>query len=348
MVSHGSWLTTVHHPLFTLTLFYFDPPYTLHSSTLLFILGQPHEDSVATSRAMMRAAKQAGIRINLLYTIYNRGGFEDEPLSERQARFRAPDFESVERVVDTLSQEPMVDGKSVAFGLAIHSVRAVPPAWLGPIGELTRSHGIMLHAHASEQKIEVDECWEKLGVSPIGLLEREGALSDNTTIVHGTWLDDADISMLSRTSAGVCLCPTTEGDLGDGVPRTSDLNDAGVRLSIGSDSHAVIDPFMELKMAEYQARAATQQRCVLIDQAGCVAPKLLDEIGHTNGYIALGLPGDGDLVLLDADARAMTNLNGTEGATVADMAMTAGHPGLVSGVRVGGVDVVVDGVHLER
>ena len=66
--------------------------------------GTPHEDSIATSRAMIRAAKQAGIRINLLYTVYNRGGFGDEPLSQRQMRFQAPDFEYVERVVDALGE----------------------------------------------------------------------------------------------------------------------------------------------------------------------------------------------------------------------------------------------------
>ena len=102
-------------------------------------------------------------------------------------------------------------------------------------------------------------------------------------------------------------------------------------------------------MVEYQARAATQRRCVLIDQSGAVAPKLFDEVGHTNGYSALGLPADGDLVMLDASARALQNIGGNGGVLVpiADMAVTAAHPGLVDRVQVGGVDVVKGGAHVD-
>ena len=321
--------------------------------------GHRYDDPVATSRAMLRAARQVGIRITLLHTVYTRGGLRDEPLSPRQARFGAASLEEVERNLDLLSADPLVDGAMGQLGLAIHSVRAVPPPWLGPLAELARSRGIVLHAHASEQTIEVDECRQVTGLSPIGLLHAEGVLSPATTLVHATHLDDADIATIASTGSGVCLCPTTEGDLGDGVPRTPELYRAGVRLSIGSDSHAVIDPFAELRSAEYQARAATGTRCVLLDEHGEVARVLTQQIGHANGYAALGLPLSGptggptgvsnsdDAVMVDMDARALRTSLGSDEELMA-AAVTAGHPGLVSRVRVGGEEVVVDGKHVER
>ena len=324
--------------------------------------GTRYDDPVATSRAMLRAARQVGIRLNLLYVVYARGGLRGEPLSQRQQRFGAASLEEVERALDLLAAEPLVDNEMGSLGVAIHSVRAVPPKWLGPLAESARERGLVLHAHASEQRAEVDECREVCGKSPIGLLAGEGVLTPSSFLVHATHLDDNDVATLAASGAGVCLCPTTEGDLGDGVPRTADLFAAGVPLSIGSDSHAVIDPFAELRSAEYQARAATGRRCVLVDDDGEVAPMLLERVGHANGYAALGLRADGDEVLLDTEARALrSGFSGdTQHSSAAQgvsapppsqrdamaVAMTAAHPGLVSRVRVRHEDIVVDGRHV--
>jgi cytosine/adenosine deaminase-related metal-dependent hydrolase len=158
--------------------------------------------------------------------------------------------------------------------------------------------------------------------------------------VHATWLEPEDISILSRTGAGVCVCPTTEGDLGDGFAPTEALNNAGVPLSIGSDSHAVIDPFAELRTLEYQARAQAGARCILVDERGELAPQLL-HIGSQNGYGALGLPRTGDRVVIDHGARAMSEVGEPLGAI-----MTAGHPGLVERVEVAGEVVVSGGKHV--
>ncbi len=311
--------------------------------------GGPYDDPVATARAVLRAARQVGIRVTLLWTVYARGGF-DAPLSPAQARFGAPSLDAVRRALDALAGD--VDGRMSALGLAIHSVRAVPPEWLGPLAREARQRGLPLHAHVSEQPAEVAACREATGLSPVGLLHREGVLGPGFTAVHGTWLDDEDIALLAASGATVALCPTTEGNLGDGFPRTRDLARAGVPLAVGSDSHAVIDPFAELRALEYQARAATGTRAVLTDASGEVAPALL-RVGHDAGYAALGLPDDGDLVTLDASARALSSPLPADPAHTPDheesqhetaqisrdrlaTALTAGHPGLVDEVTVAG------------
>ncbi len=299
--------------------------------------GQPYQDPVATSRAMIRAARQTGIRLTLLWTAYARSGF-DAPLSDRQRRFRAVELDDVQRALDALASE--ADGERVALGVAIHSVRAVPEAWLSGLGEIARSRGLPLHAHVSEQPAEITACRDATGLSPVGLLSREGILGPDFTAVHATWLDDEDVALICDSGSTVCLCPTTECDLGDGVPRTAELFSAGVPLCVGSDSHAIIDPFTELRMAEYQARAATGRRCVLVDATGAVGPAL-QQIGHEQGYRALGLSSLGDQVTLNSEARAFEGT--TDGLAVA---MTAGHPGLVDRVVVAGETVVVDGRHV--
>ena len=138
------------------------------------------------------------------------------------------------------------------------------------------------------------------------------------------------------------------------MPRTAELYERGVPLSIGSDSHATIDPFAELRSLENQSRAATHRRCVVADATGAVAPALLGDVGSTNGYAALGFERGDDGVLLDADAPALLVGSGATlevPTTIDDLAAaaaTAGHPGLVDRVRVLGEEVVVDGRAVAR
>ncbi len=299
--------------------------------------GRPHDDPLAMSRAVLRAAHQAGIRVTLLFTVYARGGF-DRDLEPRQRRFGAGSLDTVRRALDALAGE--VDGVRSQLGLAIHSVRAVPRGWLGPLATEARERGIPLHAHVAEQPAEVEACLAATGHRPLALLAAEGVLGPDFTAVHATWLDDDEVAALAASGSAVCLCPTTEGDLGDGFPRTLDLHAAGVPLCVGSDSHAVIDPFAELRAAEYQARGEAGRRCVIADPDGQVAPALL-RVGADNGYAALALPGDGDFVTLDTAARLFAD-SGDPLAT----ALTAGHAGLIDTVEVAGERVVEGGRHL--
>lgn len=295
--------------------------------------GRPYEDPVAAAKVHLRAARAAGIRMTLIWCVYARGGFDREP-SAGQRRFLTRHLGEVERALDALA--PEVDGALTRLGLAIHSVRAVPREWLGPLAELAARRALPLHVHASEQRAEVEDCIDHTGLSPIALLAAHGVLGPTTTVVHGTWLDDEDVALLARHRALVALCPTTEGDLGDGIARVAELHAAGVRLCIGSDSHAVIDPFAELRLVEYLARVTTRRRCVLTDETGAVAPALA-AVGSAHGYTSLGLSSDGDRVELDASDRVFE-----ASADPIATAFVGGHRGLVARTIVDG-QVVVEG-----
>ncbi|WP_395690520.1 formimidoylglutamate deiminase [Nocardioides sp.] len=229
-----------------------------------------HDPEPEMEAALRWAADEAGIRLTLLDTCYVSSGFGAPPQGVQ------------ERFSDGTAQrwaERVGDGPA-----AIHSVRAVPREQL----HVFRGRA-PLHVHLSEQVAENEACLAAYGVTPTRLLHEEGLLGPTTTVVHATHLTDDDVELLGSTRTNVCITPTTERDLADGIGPARRLHDAGCRISVGSDSHAVIDPFEELRGLEMDERLATQVR-------GHWSAAELLAIG-TGNAIAVGEPAD--LVTID-------------------------------------------------
>ncbi|TYL56022.1 formimidoylglutamate deiminase [Nocardioides sp. BGMRC 2183] len=239
--------------------------------------GTPYADPNAMGHALLAAADDAGIAITLVDACYLAGGM-DAPLGPAQRRFGDGDADRWAARVEAIG-DPRVGG-------AIHSVRAVPRDQLPTVVAATQ--GRPLHAHVSEQVAENDACRAAHGLTPVGLLAEAGALGPRSTAVHATHLTADDITLLADSDTEVSLCPTTERDLGDGIGPARRLADAGVRLSVGSDSHAVVDAFEEIRAVETDERLAARTR-------GRFAAAELLELG--GGRIAPGEPAD--LVTLD-------------------------------------------------
>jgi len=243
-------------------------------------------DSVSSSRAVARAAEQVGIRLVLLQTAYARAGFGQPAPTPRQGRFV---FESVEQFLDHAeAARAAVASDFTSTGLAVHSVRACPPDWIEAVAARARAWGAPLHVHACEQTKEVSDCRAHTGLSPIGLLDRCGALTPATTIVHGTHLDDDDIITLAERGCVVCVTPSTERNLGDGLCRIKDLADAAVPICVGTDSHARIDVVDELRSLEDHERLRLRRRQVLTPPGGRLAQALIPA-GTSVGARSLGL-----------------------------------------------------------
>ncbi|MGH3347132.1 MAG: formimidoylglutamate deiminase [Nocardioides sp.] len=213
--------------------------------------GRPYADPNAMSHALVAAAEEAGIRLTLLATCYLSAGF-GRPPEGVQCRFGDGDVDRWLGRVDAMSEEGIV------LGAAIHSVRAVPAEAMPVIAEWAT--GRPLHVHVSEQVAENRDCVAAYARTPTELLADHDVLGPLTTAIHATHLTDDDVTHLaeSRTYAG--FCPTTERDLGDGIGPSTRLRDAGVRITLGSDSHAVIDPFEEMRALEMDERLVTQER----------------------------------------------------------------------------------------
>ena len=244
--------------------------------------GQPYAEPNAMSEAVLQAGRDAGIRVVLLMTAYAQAGFGLPP-EEGQRRFCDASVEAYLARVESLRQ------RGVPVGVAPHSVRAVPEEWLRTIADYSLAHDLSLHVHADEQVAEIEQCLAATGCRPIELLERCGALSPRTTVVHATHADEHELVLLAQHGCTVCVCPTTEGDLGDGIAPYAELVAASIPIAIGADSNTRLDPIEELRWAEYTARMRYQRRRVLIpDELGSPGPLLLT-YGAQHGAAALNI-----------------------------------------------------------
>ena len=244
--------------------------------------GQPYDNPNAMAEAVLAAGRDTGMRVVLLMTAYAQSGFDQLPLPE-QHRFCDRSVEAYLQRVDDLRVQ------GVPVGLAPHSVRAVPEQWFRAIADYSNTHGLPLHVHADEQRAEIEQCQARYGCTPIELLERFGALGLRTTIIHATHANATELELLAKYGCTVCVCPTTEGDLGDGIAPYAELMASDILLAIGSDSNTRLDPIEELRWAEYSARMRYQRRRVLVcEKQESPGPLLLD-IGTHGGAIALNV-----------------------------------------------------------
>jgi formimidoylglutamate deiminase len=267
--------------------------------------GHPYADAAELELRVVRAARDVGLRVVLLRAAYARAGFGLPP-EAGQRRFVEPSPDVYLAGLDRLSAAIRGDPLATA-GIAPHSVRACPAGWIRLLAEEARRRGLPLHLHAAEQPAELDACRLEHGLSPVGLLEREGALGPATTLVHAIHVDDADVRAIGAARATVCACPTTERNLADGVVPADRLLEAGARLALGVDSHAEADLLAEARAVELQLRLVRQERAVLDDPPGSLAGRLL-EAATAGGMASLGLaggrlaPGEpADFVLADLD-----------------------------------------------
>jgi formiminoglutamate deiminase len=297
--------------------------------------GRPYADPNAMGAALIEAARDAGLRLTLLDTCYLAGGLSGDghlPLDDVQRRFTDGDVDRWASRVAALTPDA-----TTRIGAAVHSVRAVPRDDLRAMAEVTR--GRIVHAHVSEQPAENLATQMFYGATPTELLDEAGLLGDRFSAVHATHLSDHDVELLGGSSSTACFCPTTERDLADGIGPARALAEAGARLSLGSDQHAVIDPFEEVRGLEMHERLASNER-------GRFTPDELMAAASVDGYRSLGWQGAG--VIADGAVAdfvvVRTDTVNTAGAKAGQILYSATRSD-VDTVVVGGQVVVESGRH---
>lgn len=303
--------------------------------------GAPYDDPNAMGVALLAAADDAGIRITLLDTLYMFGGIESKRYSmvagvqQRFADQSAADW--VGRVQD------LVPGTGQRIGGAIHSVRAVDPGAMQEVAVWASRRGVPLHAHVSEQRAENEQLAARFRCTPTEMLESVGALETDFTAIHATHLSPRDVELLGQNSASVCLCPTTERDLGDGIGPSPELVRAGASLCLGSDSHAVIDHLLEARTVEMNERLRSESR-------GIHSAAELIDMATTAGHRSLGWDDAGmlkvgnraDLVTISLDS---VRNAGTMAEVMLESAVFASTASDVTTVVIDGRTMVSGGHH---
>ena len=300
--------------------------------------GARYTDPNAMGVAVVAAAKAAGIRITLLDTCYLHGGIGIAP-NEVQMRFSDGSAEAWAERASSLAPD---DG--VRVGAAIHSVRAVDPASMSVVADWAAHRSTPLHAHVSEQHAENEQCRIAHGCTPTEVLSDAGAVNQRFTAVHATHLSDRDIALLGGSRSTICMCPTTERDLADGIGPTTRLRAAGTHISLGSDSHAVIDLFEEARAVELNERLSSNIR-------GSHTAATLLEAATLHGHRSLGWP-DAGVIRTDAVADFVSvrldsvRTAGAAAGSLLETAVFAASAADVHHVVVAGEVRVRDGAHV--
>jgi formiminoglutamate deiminase len=286
--------------------------------------GTPYDDRTVMSDAVIRAAKTEGLRIALLRVAYHRAG-PGRAAEPTQRRFCDPDVDHVLRDVEALQRKYAGD-PHVVVGIAPHSVRAVPGEWIRDLAAYAHRAGMPFHMHVAEQPREIEECVAETGKRPVELLADLGALGPRFVAVHATHLEPHEAALLGRANAFACICPTTEADLGDGLPDLVALRGAGARLCVGIDSHVITDPFAEMRGLETLARLRTGRRVTFAPASATPALDLW-RAGSLEGALASGFEDAGGVVRI---ARDHPTLALVEDELLLDAVVFGGTPSLLA------------------
>lgn len=311
--------------------------------------GAPYANPAELALRHIAAARQAGMGLTMLPSLYRHGGIFGLPPHDGQRRF-LNDFAPYMRIVEAVQGAVSGDANQ-AWGVAPHSLRAVTPVVLRDLLAAIPADA-PVHIHAAEQIKEVEECVAATGARPVQWLLANMPVDARWCLIHATHLVAPEVSGLAQSGAVAGLCPTTEANLGDGVFPATDHLAAGGRFGVGTDSHVGRSVAGELRMLEYSQRLALRRRALLADAAEpSVGANLVRRAlaggaqvsGRRIGALAVGLRAD--IVTLDGTHESLA---GRDGAALLDSFVFSGDGGAIDRVLVGGCLVVRQGRHVAR
>jgi len=313
--------------------------------------GQPYADRLTMGQALLQAAADTGIGLTLLPVLYERAGFAQPALRADQHRFATtPDDVLALRRGVLAARQPLVNA-----GVAIHSLRAARPDAITRLQRALAGEATPIHIHIAEQTAEVNDCLAATGQRPIAWLAQHLAqhlpLDARWQLVHATHAEPAEIEAVAASGAGVVLCPSTEANLGDGLPDLPGLLAVNTITSIGSDSQVCRQWPAELRLLELGQRLALRQRNVAAaPQLGqdATAARLFNR-NMAGGAAAAGFERWGlvagaraDLLVIHTD---VDGLAGVPGSHVLDALVFATDRPAFCQVWVAGQQRVADGRH---
>jgi len=311
--------------------------------------GSAYADPSAMSQSVLDAAVETGIGMTLIPTLYMSADFDHPGLMPEQTRFNS-DLEFIDRVLSDCAGQTEAN-PDLVLGIAAHSLRAVPPKSLEELLEVRKSRNLRpFHIHIAEQTKEVEACLKHTGERPVSWLLNHAPVDHNWTLVHSTHCDADEVNRLAQTKAAVALCPTTEGNLGDGIFPLTDFLSRGGRITIGSDSHVSVSPWEELRWLEYVQRLAGRKRNVItINGEANTGTSLFLHLmasaasvsGRSTGELSVGKRAD--LIILDDTLPQFEARTPTQ---ILDTAIFACNSNPVRHVMVGGRWLVRDGRHV--
>ena len=297
------------------------------------------------SEAILQAAADSGIRLTYVPILYERAGFDQSKPTNEQRRFTMNFEEYVEHYEEAISMAT----STVTVGVGAHSLRAVTHTSLEKLAELSDRKRCPMHIHIAEQTVEVAQCLERCSARPVEWLFKSLSPNERWCLVHATHVTEQELNTMSESDVVVCLCPSTEGNLGDGIFPLRAWRELGGRIAIGSDSHVTINPFEELRWLEYGQRLTRRLRNVSAVQRSHTGQELFEQViegGATACGIGIGdlrAGGCADLIDLVGDSPMLT---GHDDDSILDALAFCGTNLPIKRVMVAGEWKVHDGKHI--
>lgn len=254
------------------------------------VSGSPYADLAQMARVLMEAADMTGIRLTLVPMFYQMGGF-NQPAQGQQRRFLSATPDDYHKLAEATRQAAKSYAR-VQTGLGVHSLRAVKPE---DVMALTKEipREIPFHIHVSEQLKEVAQSIAFSGKRPVEWLLDHCPVGPNYHLVHATHLDVNEIIRMAQSGANAVICPSTEGNLGDGFFAFDAYQQHGGIWSIGTDSHVGLNPFEELRLLDYGHRLRTHRRTTFTQPIKPDAGYNAIAAAHLGGSRAMGNRQDG-------------------------------------------------------
>lgn len=312
--------------------------------------GAHYTDPATMAFAVADGAADAGMGLTMLPVLYERAGFAQPALRTDQRRFAGtPDFiAELQRALDR-SGRPLLNA-----GVSIHSLRAAAPASITRLLEHVGDSDVPIHIHIAEQMQEVNDCLAHTGKRPIEWLCDALPLDARWQLVHATHTEPVEIETLAATGAGMVICPSTEGNLGDGFADLPRWLQHGVPMAVGSDSHVCRQWNEELRWLEYGQRLLLQKRNVAANPSAgqsATAARLFEAAlsagGQAAGQKLWGLKSGAraDMLVLNPHASGLLGI--PLGHTLDAYVFACDTPAL-NEVYVAGNRVVAQGKHVRQ
>ena len=314
--------------------------------------GNAYNDPCEMSHCVVGAANRAGIGLTLLPVLYSVGGYGNVRPNKGQRRYMLG-VDDCLQIVESLVKKYRTEDQ-IQIGIAPHSLRQVPAK---PLADALAGFASIdtkgpIHIHIAEQRSDVDTHIKHIGARPVAWLLDNAEVNSQWCLVHATHMDTRETKALAATGAVAGLCPTTEGNLGDGLFPFSEFLDSGGIWGIGSDSHISVSPIEELRWLEYGQRLIHQSRNVAAPKGGGPTGARLYRDALAGGAQALSRsvgalePGyRADLLVLDP---SHVNFAGLSKDDLLDSLVFSGNINPIQHVMCGGKWVIRNGHHADE
>jgi 5-methylthioadenosine/S-adenosylhomocysteine deaminase len=206
------------------------------------------------------------------------------------------------------------DSRLVSFCYGLACPNSCSRQLFEEVRERANEDGSRIHVHIAETEFEWDNMHNLYGTTPVGYLHDIGLLGPDVLGAHCIWLSDDDIQVLKETGTAVSHNPECNMKVADGIAPIAQMLEAGVTVSLGTDSCAVND---NMDMFEAMRVAAFLQKVTRMDPAVVPAAEAFS-MGTLGGARALGMADQigslevgkrADLIVVDLSQPHMRPIN---------------------------------------